>query len=112
MCFQLDAAGVHLKNCRQPGPSRPGWPSSGCGLMIWGPLGREARMLRMMDIWRCAIVRQPVESLIPQGIDPEALVWLPDMGPGRFRADPFGIWRDGVFYVFAEAFDYRVRIGH
>ncbi len=29
-----------------------------------------------------------------------------------FRADPFGLWRDGRLHVFAEAFDYRTRIGH
>jgi hypothetical protein len=69
-------------------------------------------MLRMMDIWRCAIVRQPVETIIHSGIDPDAIVWLPEMGPGRFRADPFGLWRDGKLYVFAETFDYHVRIGY
>ncbi len=69
-------------------------------------------MLRMMDIWRCAIIRQPAETLVQTGIDPEKLIWLPDMGAGRFRADPFGLWRDEKLYVFAEAFDYRVRIGH
>jgi hypothetical protein len=29
-----------------------------------------------------------------------------------FRADPFGIWRDDQLVIFAEAFDYRTRIGH
>lgn len=69
-------------------------------------------MLRPMDIWRCAIVRQSAGALLRDGIDPAAVVWLPDMRPLAFRADPFGMWRDGKLHVFAEAFDYRSRVGH
>ncbi|MGI4745021.1 MAG: glucosamine inositolphosphorylceramide transferase family protein [Janthinobacterium lividum] len=69
-------------------------------------------MLRPMDIWRCAIVKQSAETIVRDGVDPGAIVWLPDMPPGTFRADPFGLWRDGCLYVFAEAFDYRTRVGH
>jgi len=69
-------------------------------------------MLRPMDIWRCAIVRQNVDAILRDGIDPAAVVWMPDMPPLAFRADPFGLWRNGKLHVFAEAFDYRTRIGH
>ena len=69
-------------------------------------------MLRPMDIWRCAIVKQPAEAILRVGIDRSSLVWLPDMPPNSFRADPFGLWRDGHLHVFAEAFDYRIRVGH
>lgn len=69
-------------------------------------------MLRPMDIWRCAIVKQSAETIIRAGVDPGSIVWLPDMPPGTFRADPFGIWRDGSLHVFAEAFNYRTRVGH
>jgi hypothetical protein len=68
-------------------------------------------MLRPMDTWRCAIVRQDVQAILADGIDPQAVVWLPDMPRLAFRADPFGLWQDGRLHVFAEAFDYRTRIG-
>jgi hypothetical protein len=69
-------------------------------------------MLRPMDIWRCAIVKQPAEVILRGGIDASSVVWLPDMPPGSFRADPFALWRGGHLHVFAEAFDYRDRVGH
>jgi hypothetical protein len=69
-------------------------------------------MLRPMDIWRCAIVEQSAEMILHSGIDAASLVWLPDMPAGSFRADPFGLWRDGRLHIFAEAFDYRRRVGH
>jgi hypothetical protein len=64
-----------------------------------------------MDIWRCAVVTQPVESLLA-GWNADATVhWLPEQPPGRFLADPFG-WQQGdVLHVFAEGYDYRTRHG-
>ena len=69
-------------------------------------------MARTLDIWRCAIARQPIDDVMRDGLDPATLSWLPDMPSFSFRADPFGLWRDGRLTVFAEAFDYRTRIGH
>jgi hypothetical protein len=69
-------------------------------------------MLRPMDIWRCAIVKQSADSIVGGGIDAASVVWLPETPPGAFRADPFGLWRDGKLHVFAESFDYRERVGH
>jgi hypothetical protein len=69
-------------------------------------------MLRPMDLWRCAIVRQTVTDILRDGIDPAGVTWFPEMRRLAFRADPFGMWRDGRLHVFAEAFDYRTRIGH
>jgi hypothetical protein len=65
-----------------------------------------------MDIWQCAILRQDVRSVVQDGILVTSLVWLPEMPRDSFRADPFGLWRDGRLYVFAEAFDYKNRNGH
>jgi hypothetical protein len=69
-------------------------------------------MLRPMDIWRCAIVPRSAEVILSAGIDASSITWLPDMPAGSFRADPFGLWRDGLLHIFAEAFDYRKRVGH
>lgn len=64
------------------------------------------------DIWRCGIARVSLTTVLTRGSLAEAdVVWLPDPGPFRFLADPFGLWRDDHLHVFAEAYDYRVRIG-
>jgi hypothetical protein len=69
-------------------------------------------MPRPLDIWRCAIVKQTAEEIVRDGISHDSVVWFPDTLPFSFWADPFALWRDGRLYVFAEAFDYRTRIGH
>ena len=69
-------------------------------------------MLPPMDIWRCAIVRFPLAELNAIVLERQVPVWLPPMPPGCFRADPFGLWRGDRLYVFAEAYDYRSRVGH
>jgi hypothetical protein len=69
-------------------------------------------MLRPMDLWRCAIIRQTADAILAEGIDAASVVWLPDMPPRAFRADPFGLWYNGNLHVFAEAFDYETRTGH
>ncbi len=64
------------------------------------------------DFWRVGVVPAPYSSLL----DPSALaaqceriVWLPDPGPWRYLADPFGLQRHGRTHVFVEAFDYRTK---
>ncbi|MBU1314890.1 MAG: glycosyl hydrolase family 43 [Alphaproteobacteria bacterium] len=64
------------------------------------------------DFWRVGIVPAPALELQ----DPAALAhvssritWLPDPGPWRYLADPFGIQRNGTTHVFVEAFDYRTK---
>ncbi|HVT74674.1 MAG TPA: hypothetical protein VHD61_16190 [Lacunisphaera sp.] len=66
------------------------------------------------DLWRAGVVPAP----LPAVVQPAALAafrdriqWLPDPGPWRYLADPFGIQRDGATHVFVEAFDYRTRVG-
>ncbi|WP_114228045.1 MULTISPECIES: glucosamine inositolphosphorylceramide transferase family protein [Sphingomonas] len=64
------------------------------------------------DIWRSAIACAPFATIVARGsLAGERLVWLPDPGPFRFLADPFGLWRDDRLHIFVEAYDYRVRIG-
>lgn len=68
-------------------------------------------MLRPMDIWRPAIIRKPIDAVWREGIDAQDLQWLPGLAPGRFRADPFGLWHNGLLYLFVERFDYQDRGG-
>ena len=64
------------------------------------------------DIWRAGVVRAPIGELLAAGsVEGREVVWLPDAGPLRFLADPFGVWRDGRLFVFVETYDYRVRVG-
>lgn len=65
-------------------------------------------MLRSLDIWRCALVKRPATELCQADLISENLVWLPHpTDKFAFRADPFGIWRDGKLHIFVEYFDYR-----
>lgn len=64
------------------------------------------------DIWRTGILSCPMSDILRHGdVAGLPVTWLPDPGPFRFLADPFGLWRDGRLYLFVEAYDYRVRIG-
>jgi hypothetical protein len=66
----------------------------------------------MYDIWRCGFVRRSLQNVVETaGIDAREVTWLPAREAFQFIADPFGIERNGVLTVFAEAFDYRVRRG-
>lgn len=57
-------------------------------------------------------MRTPLPSLLSAGtLAGQEVTWLPDAGPLRFLADPFGLWRDGQLHVFVEAYDYRDRVG-
>ena len=69
-------------------------------------------MPRRTDIWRPGIARRPIAQVIASGSLGEDIVWLPEDGPFRFLADPFG-WPDaaGRLHVFAERYDYRIRHG-
>lgn len=68
-------------------------------------------MLRR-DIWRLGLVRAPIQAVVEAGaLDGFPIDWRPTGPPLTFLADPFGIWRDGTFNLFAEAYDYRTRRG-
>ncbi len=63
------------------------------------------------DIWRIGAIRAPLRDVIQAGLSGRAVTWLQEMPALTFLADPFGLWRDGHLYVFAEAYDYRDRHG-
>ena len=64
------------------------------------------------ELWHTGIVAAPIAALTtPEALHAADIRWLPDPGPFRFIADPFGIWRDGRLTVFTEALDYRVKRG-
>jgi hypothetical protein len=63
------------------------------------------------DIWRIGAVRAPLDEVLRGGLQGREITWLADTAPLSFLADPFGMWRNGRLYVFAEAYDYRDRHG-
>lgn len=67
----------------------------------------------MYDEWRVGFVRRPLTHVMgASGLATNELIWLPLCERSfQFIADPFGIERDGILTIFAEAFDYRVRRG-
>ena len=69
-------------------------------------------MPRRCDIWRVGIARAPIETIAAQGrVDPATVHWLAEEPSFAFLADPFGLWRNGQLFLFAEAYDYRTRHG-
>lgn len=63
------------------------------------------------DIWRIGAVRAPLDDVLRGGLHGREIAWLAGTPALSFLADPFGIWRDGLLHVFAEAYDYRDRHG-
>ena len=64
------------------------------------------------DFWQVGIVPTPVTAFLQPETLPnlhDKITWLPDPGPWRYLADPFGLRRDGLTHVFVEAFDYRTK---
>ncbi|MCQ8241855.1 glucosamine inositolphosphorylceramide transferase family protein [Rhizosaccharibacter radicis] len=64
------------------------------------------------DIWRPFLVRMPMRELLRRGtLEGLRPHWLPNSGPFRFLADPFGFQHGDELCVLVEAFDYRDRHG-
>ena len=66
------------------------------------------------DFWQVGIVPAPITAfLAPANLPPLAdkIAWLPDPGPWRYLADPFGVHRPDATHVFVEAFDYQTKHG-
>lgn len=63
------------------------------------------------DFWQVGIVPLAVEDVDAGQLRAlrERVVWLPDAGPWRYLADPFGLERGDALHVFVEAYDYRVK---
>lgn len=61
------------------------------------------------DFWEVGIVPLPLQQLDARRLRElrDRITWLPDPGPWRYLADPFGLVRGDALHVFVEAFDYR-----
>lgn len=64
------------------------------------------------DFWQVGVVPLPIAACVEPDVLAgvrERIQWMPDPGPWRYRADPFGVRRGEVTHVFVEAFDYRTK---
>ena len=64
------------------------------------------------DLWHVGLAPAPQTTFLAPAALPalrDRLVWLPDPGPWRYLADPFGVRRGGTTHVFVEAYDYRTK---
>lgn len=65
------------------------------------------------EIWRIGVVRAPIQQVAAAGsLEGFSIRWIEADRSLCFLADPFGMWRDGRLYLFAEAYDYRTRRGN
>ena len=65
------------------------------------------------EIWRVGVVQAPIQQIAAAGtLDGFPVRWIEADRTLCFLADPFGLWRDGYLYLFAEAYDYRTRRGN
>jgi hypothetical protein len=64
------------------------------------------------DFWSVGIVDAPIAELCSPAATQDfqqRVTWLPNPGPWRYLADPFGLRRGDATHVFVEAFDYRTK---
>lgn len=66
------------------------------------------------DFWQVGIVPLALQDIdaLALGAVRERITWLPEAGPWRYFADPFGLVRGDALHVFVEAFDYRHKRAH
>jgi hypothetical protein len=67
------------------------------------------RSLFRHEQWNVGIVNQPIAAFLQSR--PAAVRWLPSTKRSEFRADPFGLLRNGRLIVFCEHFRYGVNLG-
>lgn len=66
----------------------------------------------MIDLWHVGFLNRPMsDALTPGALAASQITWLPDPGPFRFIADPFGMRTEDGMTIFVEAYDYRIKRG-
>jgi len=63
------------------------------------------------DFWQVGIVPLRIHDIDACALSAtrDRITWLPQAGPWRYLADPFGLVRGDALHVFVEAFDYRTK---
>jgi hypothetical protein len=77
-----------------------------------------ARMMRVglrslfrHDQWNVGCINRPISSFLQSHLPAAPVAWLPPSNRAEFKADPFGVWRDGRLTILYEHFSYRTNRG-
>ncbi len=77
-----------------------------------------ARMLRMglrslcrHDQWNVGRIDRPISAFLNPDLPPAPITWLPAANRAEFKADPFGVIREGRLTILYEHFSYRTNRG-
>ncbi|WP_241651020.1 glucosamine inositolphosphorylceramide transferase family protein [Rosenbergiella nectarea] len=69
--------------------------------------------LLQTEIWRVGVINASIQDVAQAAsLAHFPITWIGADKSLCFLADPFGLWREGKLYLFAEAYDYRTRRGH
>lgn len=72
--------------------------------------GTLLRSLFRHDQWNVGCIHRPIASFLTGPVD-SATEWLPPSVRAEFKADPFGVRRDGRLMILYEHFSYRANLG-
>jgi len=69
--------------------------------------------LLQTEIWRVGVINAPIQEVAQAAsLEHFPITWIEADKSLCFLADPFGLWREGKLYLFAEAYDYRTKRGY
>ncbi|MBT0717513.1 hypothetical protein HGT71_04365 [Rosenbergiella epipactidis] len=69
--------------------------------------------LLQTEIWRIGVINAPIQDVArAASLEHFPITWIEADKSLCFLADPFGLWREGKLYLFAEAYDYRTQRGY
>lgn len=69
--------------------------------------------LLQTEIWRIGVINAPIQDVAQAAsLEHFPITWIEADKSLCFLADPFGLWREGKLYLFAEAYDYRTQRGY
>lgn len=60
--------------------------------------------------WNIGYIDKPIHTLFDNGFDQD-IQWFPFVENVRFLADPFGIYKNGEYFIFCEEFEYKKFLG-
>jgi hypothetical protein len=73
-------------------------------------IGAYNRILRPHEIWNIGIVEEPIRVFLQPHVRPRVR-WLPMLRKDGFLADPFGVNKNHILYIFCEEFDHTLGKG-
>jgi hypothetical protein len=83
-----------------------------CRLTIGaGVIGKILDSLLRHDQWNVGCVSRPIQAFLSTPLAAADVDWLPPSNRAEFKADPFGVRRDGRLVILYEHFSYATNLG-